>query len=97
MSESIAEAQLRRLYRVICLGESRTEDFRGIAQAIIDEHLEVLASHETLMTQVVARGNKLSEAAHHISRAHDVVCDGSPCTCGLDALLEALSEWSSPS
>ena len=41
----------------------------------------------------LARAEGVVEAAHHITRCHDMSCTGSPCTCGLDTLISALATY----
>lgn len=93
MCRNSASFQLRRLYTVICNGQARSGDERAIAQAIIDEYLSVGVDVEADMTSLRARGDRLAEAALHITRSHDLSCEGKPCTCGLGELLTAIAEW----
>lgn len=95
MCRNSSSAQLRRLYSVICHGQTRSGDAKAIAQAIIDEYLSMGVDVEADMAALRARGDRLAEAALHITRSHDLSCTGKPCTCGLSELLAAIAEWES--
>ncbi len=158
----VLTAELRRLYAAVCRGQTRSDDARAIAQAVIDEYVQTaeqcdrndtlradrdaarflaagwrrlarhyqschLAGHACLRETHRAKGEQVAalrrardddaayrsdlmeqcdalraklaraegvvEAAHHITRCHDMSCTGSPCTCGLDTLISALATY----
>ena len=53
----------------------------------------LLASWRVRANILQARGDRLAEAALHITRCHDLSCTGAPCTCGLTELIAAIEAW----
>ena len=87
MSAPVCEEhqQLWRLYRVICRGMTKSRDARAVASAIIDEFVTIVAEHEADMAALRERGDRLAEAALHITQCRDLS--------GLTGLIAAIEEW----